>query len=176
MVVSQSNTLASHTLWNRTALAVGPEYPGVTIETAYPDTAASLIVTDPQSIDVIVTSAWLGGILSDLLTSVVGGKALMGSSRVNTDTRFGLFEPAHGSAPKYTGRNRVSPVATLLALCMLLEHVGETAAAAELDAAIGSALRSGRLPDITARGVVGTREATDIILDELTATERVART
>src|SRR5205085_1555917 len=94
------------------------EYADVVLDEAYPDEMAARMVLKPEDIDVVVTTLWLGGTLSDLLGAIVGGIGLIGSARINPDRRFGLFEPAHGSAPKYTGMGVVSPLATFRALSM----------------------------------------------------------
>lgn len=166
-LVSQSNAIAAHEIWPRVAREVAAEYPDITLRELYPDAAAMALVTAPREIDVLLTTFWFGGILSDLLGGIIGGIGLLGSARLNLDRRIGLFEPAHGSAPKYTGTNRASPMATLRALAMLLEHVGEDRSGQRIERAIAYVMSTGRVPDVSTRSPVGTVEATDEVLRAL---------
>jgi 3-isopropylmalate dehydrogenase len=108
-LVHQANAIRAHELLPRVAKDVAREFPDITLEELYPDAAAMLMVSDPRRLDVVLTTYWIGGILSDLLGAIVGGIGLIASARLNLDRPFGLFEPAHGSAPKYAGTDRVSP-------------------------------------------------------------------
>jgi 3-isopropylmalate dehydrogenase len=163
-VVSQANAVPSHSIWPRTARQLAAEYPSVQLRELYPDVGAMVMVSEPDQLDVVVTTYWIGGILTDLIGAVVGGIGGIGSGRISTERGFGLFEPAHGSAPKYTGQNRVSPIATLRALTMLLYQIGETRSARRLERAIMTAVRSGQIPGVTTRSGIGTIEATDAVI------------
>jgi 3-isopropylmalate dehydrogenase len=166
-LVAQSNVLIPHRLWEDVLYQVSADYPDIEIEHMYPDHAAMKLVADPKSFDVIVTNLLFGGVLTDLVAALVGGMGLVGSSRVNTETGFGMFEPAHGSAPKYTGLNKVSPVATFRALAMLLENVGERRSAARIDAAIDECLSTGTVAGVTTRSGVSTSDAAQTVLEAL---------
>ncbi|MAT06355.1 MAG: 3-isopropylmalate dehydrogenase [Acidimicrobiaceae bacterium] len=177
-LVAQSNVLVPHQLWEDVLRDVAAEQPDIDVEALYPDHAAMKCVTEPKTFDVIVTNLLFGGVLTDLIAGVVGGMGLIGSSRVNTETGFGMFEPAHGSAPKYTGMNVVSPVATFRALAMLLDNIGEPRAASRLEAAIDESLASGAVAGVTTRSGTSTSEAADVIIDSLAmpgAERRAAR-
>ena len=165
-LVAQSNVLIAHQLWEERLDVLAPEYPDVESEALYPDHAMLKMVMSPGSLDVIVTTLLFGGILSDLMGGVVGGIGLIGSVRFNPDTRFGLYEPAHGSAPKYAGLDVVSPMATFNALAMLLQDRGESRSAQRLRFAIDDVLASGRA-GLTARTGVGTIASTDLVLESL---------
>lgn len=166
-VVSQSNAVQSHQIWPRVTMEVAEEYPDVVVRQLYPDAAAMALVMEPPSIDVLLTTMWIGGILSDLLGAVIGGIGLVGSSRLNLERHFGLFEPAHGSAPRHAGADRVSPMATLRALSMLLDHVGETPSAERIERAISTVLSTGQVPGVSTRSGMGTIAATDAVIDAL---------
>lgn len=166
-VVSQSNAIAAHGIWPRVTREVGREYPDVEVRELYPDAAAMVMVTAPQEIDVLLTTFWFGGIYSDLLGGLIGGIGLLGSARLNLDRGIGLFEPAHGSAPKYAGTDRASPMGALRALAMLLEHVGEVRSARRIEGAIADVLATGRVPGVTTRSGMGTVAATDEVLRTL---------
>lgn len=168
-LVSQSNAIQAHEIWPRVTREVAAEYPHVTVRYLYPDAAAMALVMEPQQIDVLLTTFWFGGILSDLMGGIIGGIGLVGSARLNLDRRFGLFEPAHGSAPKYTGTNRVSPLATFRALAMLVEHLGEAPSARRIERAIADVVSTGRVPGVSTRIAMGTIEVTDEVLRSLVA-------
>lgn len=166
-LVSQANAIQSHGIWPRVTHEISAEYPDVTVRELYPDAAAMAFVMEPQSIDVLLTTFWFGGILSDLLGGVIGGIGLLGSSRMNLERHVGVFEPAHGSAPKYTGLDVVSPMGTLRALAMLLEHVGETRSAERIEAAIREVIATGEVPGVSTRSGIGTTAATDAVIAAL---------
>jgi isocitrate/isopropylmalate dehydrogenase len=102
-----------------------------------------------------------------VLGGVAGGIGLLGDARLNLEQGLGMFQSAHGSAPKHTGRNVVSPIAAINALRLMLQHLGEDASAARIERAIERSFAHGRIPHANTRGSVGTREAGDAILDEL---------
>lgn len=166
-LVAQSNVLVPHKLWEEVFDIVKAENPDIEGEAFYPDHAAMKSVLDPGGFDVIVTNLLFGGVLTDLVAALVGGMGLVGSSRLNPVTGFGMFEPAHGSAPKYTGQNKVSPMATFRALAMLLDNVGERRAAARIEAATDEVLATGLVAGVSTRSGVSTTEATDRVLDVL---------
>lgn len=166
-LVSQSNAIQSHQIWPRVTHEIAAEYPDITVRELYPDAAAMAFVMEPQSIDVLLTTFWFGGILSDLLGGVIGGIGLLGSSRMNLERHVGVFEPAHGSAPKYTGLDKVSPMGTLRALAMLLDHVGETRSAERIEGAIREVIATGKVPGVSTRSGMGTIAATDAVIAAL---------
>lgn len=169
-LVAQSNVLVPHQLWEEVFHEVQAEQPDIEGHNFYPDHAAMVAVLDPGSYDVVVTNLLFGGVLTDLVAALVGGMGLVGSSRLNPETGFGMFEPAHGSAPKYTGQNKVSPMATFRALAMLLDNVGEPRAAARIEAAIDEVLATGLVAGVSTRSGVSTSEATDRVLEVLGST------
>lgn len=174
-LVAQSQVLVPHKLWEEVFDVVKGDNPDIDGETYYPDHAAMKAVLEPGAFDVIVTNLLFGGVLTDLFGGLVGGVGLIGSSRLNPVTGFGMFEPAHGSAPKYTGQNKVSPMATLRALAMLLDNIGERRAAARIEAAIDEVLATGVVPGVSTRSNVTTTEATDRVLDALGSAAVVSR-
>jgi 3-isopropylmalate dehydrogenase len=136
-------------LWRRTAEEVAAQA-GVTLDYAHVDAACLYLVDDPSRFDVIVTDNLFGDILSDLGAALTGGLGLAPSGNLNPDrTGPSVFEPVHGSAPDIAGTGRASPAGAVLSAALMLDHLGETAAAAELDAAVSAALAAGP-PDTTA--------------------------
>jgi 3-isopropylmalate dehydrogenase len=163
-VVAQANALGAHRIWHERALAVSPEFPQVDLELSYPDAAAMDMVRRPDRFDVIVSTIMLGGILTDLGAALVGGMGLVASERLNPTSGFAVFEPAHGSAPKYAGTGRACPLATVEALAMLLAHIGEKRAGSLVGTAVTEALAGGDIPDVSTSSPLGCRGATDAVL------------
>jgi len=122
-------------LWERVAREVAAER-GLRYEYAHVDAACMYLITDPGRFDVIVTDNLFGDILTDIGAAVAGGLGLAASANLNPDrTGPSLFEPVHGSAPDIAGSGRANPVAAVLSAALLLDHLGERAAAAAVEAA-----------------------------------------
>lgn len=148
-LVHKHNVLvhAGH-LWRRTVEAVNAEFPDVTVDYLHVDAATIFLVTDPARFDVIVTDNLFGDILTDLAAAIVGGIGLAASANINPDrTAPSMFEPVHGSAPDIAGQGKADPTATVLSVALLLEHLGETDAAARVEAAVAADVleRAGRV-------------------------------
>ena len=148
-LVHKHNVLvhAGH-LWRRTVEAVNAEFPDVTVDYLHVDAATIFLVTDPARFDVIVTDNLFGDILTDLAGAIVGGIGLAASANINPDrTAPSMFEPVHGSAPDIAGQGKADPTATVLSVALLLEHLGETDAAARVEAAVAADVleRAGRV-------------------------------
>jgi 3-isopropylmalate dehydrogenase len=147
-------------LWKRTVDAVGAEFPDVTVDYHHVDAATIYLVTDPGRYDVIVTDNLFGDIITDLAAAVSGGIGLAASGNVNpTRTTPSMFEPVHGSAPDIAGQGKADPTAAILSVSMLLEHLGQSSAAARVEAAVAAdlAARDPRNPGTT--GEIGERLA-----------------
>lgn len=137
-LVHKHNVLvnAGH-LWRRTVEAVGEEFPEVTVDYSHVDAATIYMVTDPARFDVIVTDNLFGDILTDEAGAVTGGIGLAASGNLNPVGEFpSMFEPVHGSAPDIAGQGKADPTATISAVAMLLEHIGQSEAAARVEAAV----------------------------------------
>ncbi|MFF7993216.1 3-isopropylmalate dehydrogenase [Kitasatospora xanthocidica] len=146
-LVHKNNVLvhAGH-LWTRIFAEVGREFPEVTTDYLHVDAATIFFVTQPERFDVIVTDNLFGDILTDLAAAVTGGIGLAASGNINPGGEFpSMFEPVHGSAPDIAGQGKADPTATVLSVAMLLEHLGFTAEAARVEAAVAADLaeRSG---------------------------------
>ena len=168
--VDKANVLESSRLWHETAERVASEYPDVEFDSMYVDIAAMRLVRYPGVFDVMVTGNMFGDILTDEASMLAGSMGMLPSASLREDT-FGLYEPIHGSAPKYTGMNVVNPIATILSGAMLLRHSlrleGE---AADVEAAVAAVLKHGyRTRDIAEEGKqqVGTQEMGDLIADRI---------
>ncbi|MFI9270294.1 3-isopropylmalate dehydrogenase [Kitasatospora sp. NPDC052896] len=141
-LVHKNNVLvhAGH-LWSRIFQQVGQEFPEVSTDYLHVDAATIFFVTQPERFDVIVTDNLFGDILTDLAAAVTGGIGLAASGNINPTGDFpSMFEPVHGSAPDIAGQGKADPTATVLSVAMLLEHLGFTAEAAKVEAAVAADL------------------------------------
>ncbi len=143
-LVHKTNVLVNAgDLWRRVSEEVAAEY-GVTLDYAHVDAACLYLVDDPGRFDVIVTDNLFGDILSDLAAALTGGLGLAPSGNLNPDgTGPSVFEPVHGSAPDIAGTGRANPAGAVLSAALMLDHLGEPAAAADLDAAVDAVLATG---------------------------------
>jgi isocitrate dehydrogenase (NAD+) len=157
-------------LFLRTAAEVAKENPDIEFDDLAVDTLALRLVRQPGDFDVLVAPNLYGDILSDLAAALIGGVGL--APGANYGERAALFEPAHGSAPKYAGQNKLNPMAMMLSGVMMLRHLGENEAAERLDTAIRAVIAEGervtydlkRDRDPTA---VGTDQVADAIIERL---------
>jgi len=166
-IVDKSNVLTyGHDLWQRVFAEVGEEYPDIAKDRAYVDAACMWMVKNPEWFDVIVTTNMFGDIITDLGAMIQGGMGVAASGNINPEGTS-MFEPIHGSAPKYAGQNKANPIACIAAMQMLLEHVGASEAAARVDRAIASVLGSGKITDLAAGKCPPTSEIGDMVAAEL---------
>ena len=131
-------------LWARTFAEVAAEYPQIGTEYQHVDAAAMFLVTQPQRYDVIVTDNLFGDILTDIAAAVTGGIGLAASGCINPERRYpSMFEPVHGSAPDIAGKGIADPVAAVLSISLLLDHLGHPEPARRVAEAVAAEL-SGR--------------------------------
>jgi len=149
-LVDKANVLTfAHDLWQRVFYKVGEEYPDVEKDHAYVDACCMWFVKNPEWFDTIVTCNMFGDIITDLGAIIQGGMGVAAGGNINPEG-VSMFEPIHGSAPKYTGKNVINPIATIAAGQMLLENLGEEAGAKLIDEAIRKALSSGKIKGLSA--------------------------
>jgi 3-isopropylmalate dehydrogenase len=167
----KSNVLTyGHDLWLRVFREVASDHPGIEPIHLYVDALAMQMIKDPSQFQVIVTCNMFGDILTDLGAQLQGGLGLAASGNIHPG-RVSLFEPVHGSAPKYAGKNVANPMGAVLTAALMLEHLGMLEEAALMERAVVACIRS----DATTRdlgGSLGTREVGDAICAEL---ERLGR-
>jgi len=137
-LVHKTNVLTyAGDLWQRTVNEVGTEFPGVSADYNHVDAACIYLVEQPARYDVIVTDNLFGDILTDLAGAVAGGIGFAASANLNPDrTGPSLFEPVHGAAHDIAGRGVANPLAAIHSAALMLEHLGEAAAAAQVTAAV----------------------------------------
>ena len=172
-LVDKANAIAAHDLWRRTFAEVGRDYPDVRTEVALVDAAGMWMIKNPEWFDVVVTPNLFGDILTDLGAILQGGMGVAASGNLHPG-KVSMFEPIHGSAPKYRGQNKAMPVAAIAAGAMMLDTLGEKAAAAALEGAIERLLVSRRIPSLGTDSGLGTVQVGDLVLAELKAAARTA--
>ncbi len=173
-MVDKSNVLViGHGLWQRIFWQLAKEYPEMEAQHLYVDNAAMQIVKRPWDFEVLVTTNMFGDILSDLASEVVGGLGVAPSANLNPETGKGMFEPVHGSAPKYAGKNVANPIAAVLSAVLLLRHLGFQEAAQALEDAVTASFRVG-LCTRDLGGSASTSEVGDFLVEHLeTSASRV---
>ncbi|MGN6362136.1 MAG: 3-isopropylmalate dehydrogenase [Thermomicrobiales bacterium] len=169
--VTKSNALAHvMELWDEVFLAVAADYPDIRTTKSHVDAMSMYLISRPADFDVIATTNLMGDILSDEAAAVVGSVGLAGSANLNpARTGPSMFEPIHGSAPDIAGRGIANPLAAISAVALMLDWLGETAAARQVQAAIDRTLAAGlvRTPDLG--GNATTTEMTAAIIVALGA-------
>lgn len=160
-------------LFLNTAREIAKEYPEIEFEDRIVDNMTMQLVKKPSQFDIIVTENLFGDILSDLCAGLVGGMGL--APGANMGDEIALFEPTHGSAPKYTGMNKANPMAMMLSGMMMLRHIGEDDAADRLEKAIADVIEENKnvtydlLPEDDRGRAVGTSQVADAIIEKLGA-------
>ncbi|HEU4387265.1 MAG TPA: 3-isopropylmalate dehydrogenase [Blastocatellia bacterium] len=152
----KSNVLTyGHDLWQRVFKEVGGEYPDIRADHLYVDVLTMWMVLDPARFDVIVTNNMFGDIVTDLGAALQGGLGMAASGNIHPG-RVSLFEPVHGTAPQFAGKNVANPIAAILTGAMLLEYVGFNDAARAIESAVAGAVKRGE----TTRDIGGSLSTT----------------
>jgi 3-isopropylmalate dehydrogenase len=143
-------------LWQRVFREVSREYPQIQAEHMYVDALCMQMVRDPRQFDVIVTNNMFGDIITDLAAGLQGGLGMAASGNLHPG-RTSMFEPVHGSAPPIAGKNIANPMGAILTSAMMLAHLGLSAEAAKIEAAVLQAIREKKTTQDVG-GSLGTRE------------------
>ncbi len=150
---------------------VAKEYPEIEFQDRIVDNMCMQLVQKPELYDILVLPNLFGDILSDLCAGLVGGLGIAPSANIGDDVV--LFEPVHGSAPKYAGKNKINPMAMMFSGVMMLDHLGETEAARRMENAMAKIIKDGdkvtydMKPDRNDPTAVGTSEVADAIIEEM---------
>jgi len=137
-LVHKNNVLTrAGSLWTRTFEEVAKEFPQVSTDYLHVDAASMFFVTNPERFDVVVTDNLFGDILTDIAAAICGGIGLAASGNINPSGEFpSMFEPVHGSAPDIAGKGIADPTATVMSVAMLLNHLGLSDAARDVEKAV----------------------------------------
>ena len=160
-LVDKANAIQIQELWRRIFEEIGASFPDVTRDAMYVDATCMWMIQKPEQFDTIVTTNLFGDIITDLGAALAGGLGIAASGNIHPD-QVSMFEPIHGSAPKYAGQGVASPLGSIGAVAMLLRHVGEGEAASAIEGAIRDGLRSGRIKGVEA-GMQRTDDVADIV-------------
>lgn len=167
--VDKANVLESSELWRRVVSAVHKDYRDVELSHMYVDNCSMQLIRNPKQFDVILTTNMFGDILSDEAAMLTGSIGMLPSASIGGD--IGMYEPIHGSAPDIAGKNMANPIATILSVGMMFKYsFGLDIGYDDIYSAVNRVLDKGyRTADIYSAGnkLAGTREMTDIILNEL---------
>jgi 3-isopropylmalate dehydrogenase len=165
-LVDKANAIRAQDIWTRTLEEVNTEYPDITPDHAYIDAACMWLVKNPEWFDVVVTTNIFGDIFTDLGAMIQGGMGIAASGNIHPD-QVSMFEPIHGSAPKYKDKNVACPIAAIMAAQMMLDFLGEKKAASDIEDSVTSLLKSGRIKSLDARSGISTTEMGDMVVQEL---------
>ena len=166
VMADKSNVLVhAHDLWQRVFRVVGAEYPGMEAIHLLADNLVLQMVREPAQFQVIVTSNMFGDLATDLAAGLQGGLGMAASGNIHPG-RLSLFEPVHGSAPRFAGKNVANPMGAILSAGLLLEHLGRHEEAARIEAAVRWAVEQGRTTSDIG-GTLGTREVGVAIAERL---------
>jgi tartrate dehydrogenase/decarboxylase/D-malate dehydrogenase len=167
--ITKSNAQGfSMVLWDNVFQDVAAQYPQIETESLLVDAAAMNFIRRPESFDVVVGSNLFADILSDISAIIVGSMGLAASANLDPLRRFpSMFEPVHGSAPDIAGKGIVNPLAQILSGAMMLEHLGMTEAAAEIERAVAMVLAEGKVRTPDLGGKSSTEEVTTAVVDRL---------
>ncbi len=161
MLIDKANAVRAQDIWTRTFAEVAKEYPDIATDHAYIDAACMWMLKNPEWFDVAVTPNMFGDIITDIGAMLQGGLGIAASGNLHPG-QVSMFEPIHGSAPKYRGKNQANPIAAIMAASMMLDYLGQPKAAAAIERAVEQNIVSGKIPSLGA-GVVPTDALGDMI-------------
>jgi len=165
-IVHKANVVrATDGLFLETALTVARDFPEIVVDDANIDAMCMWLLKNPFNYDVLLAPNLYGDIISDLCAQMVGGLGFGCSG--NIGRKLAVFEPSHGSAPKYAGMNKCNPIATILAAKMMLDWLGESAKATTLDGAVAAIIQEGKVRTYDMGGTHTTRQMAEAIADKL---------
>jgi len=160
-LVDKANAIPVQELWRRIFDEIGEEFADVTRDAMYVDAACMWLVLRPEQFDTIVTTNLFGDIITDLGAAICGGLGVAASGNINPG-KVSMFEPIHGSAPKYAGKGVASPIGAIGAVALMLEYLGQSEASRAIEDAVRAGLQSSRIKGVEA-GSQRTEEVANIV-------------
>lgn len=166
LMADKSNVMSyAGGLWQRVFKLVAQEYADIQTQHTYVDALCLQMVREPQSLDVIVTNNMFGDIVTDLAAALQGGLGMAASGNIHPG-RTSMFEPVHGSAPPIAGKNIANPMGSILTGAMMLAHLGFSAEAAKIEAAVIKAVQE-KKTTVDVGGSLGTKECASWIANQV---------
>ncbi|HEV2853378.1 MAG TPA: 3-isopropylmalate dehydrogenase [Thermoanaerobaculia bacterium] len=174
LMADKSNVMRyGHDLWQRAFAEVAAEYPNIESRHMFVDALTMQMVKNPSSLDVIVTNNMFGDIITDLGAALQGGLGVAASANLHPG-QTSMFEPVHGSAPKYAGTGKANPVGAILSATLMLDYLGHAEAARVIDEAVARSFHEGQTtPDLG--GSLTTSQVGDLIARAVASREAVTR-
>ncbi|MCP4631748.1 MAG: 3-isopropylmalate dehydrogenase [candidate division Zixibacteria bacterium] len=163
-LVDKANAIRAMDIWTRTFAEVAEEYPDIKTDHAYVDACCMWMIKNPNDFDVIVTNNIFGDIITDLGAMLQGGMGVAASGNIHPG-KLSMFEPIHGSAPKYKGQNKANPIAAISAVAMMLDYLGEQKAAGIIEGTIRHLLETKKIPDLSATDGLSTTDIGDMVAE-----------
>ena len=165
-LIDKANVLETSRLWRERVGQIAKEYPNIELDQMFVDNAAMQMIQNPKQFDVILTGNMFGDIISDEASVIGGSLGLLPSASIGDKT--GMFEPIHGSYPQAAGKNIANPLATILSVAMLLDHIGLIDEAIEVRQAVNASLRNGMVTeDLAKEEGYGTDRVGDYIVNHI---------
>lgn len=162
-LVHKSNAIPAHSIWTRAFEEVAAEFPDVTTDQVLVDASTMWMVKNPEWFDVVVTTNLFGDIITDLGAIIQGGMGIATSGNIRPG-EVSMFEPVHGSAPKYAGQNVANPLGAIAAVAMMLDYLGEQRAGRQIVDAIKHVLSTGKVRSLSADSGQSTTEVGDVVM------------
>lgn len=165
-LVDKANAIRAMDIWTRTFEEVGKEFPDIEKDHNYVDAACMWMIKNPESFEVVVTNNIFGDIITDLGAMLQGGMGIAASGNIHPG-RVSMFEPIHGSAPKYKGQNKANPLAAISACAMMLDYLGEKKSAVKIEKAIENLLVTKKIKSLGTDSGYSTTEIGDLVVQEI---------
>jgi 3-isopropylmalate dehydrogenase len=162
-LVDKANAVRPHDVWTRAFASVAEDFPAIETDHAYVDACCMWMIKNPDWFDVVVTTNMFGDIITDLGAMLQGGMGIAASGNIHPG-KTSMFEPIHGSAPKYAGKNVACPLGAISAAAMMLDFLGASAAAKRTEDAVAALLASGEVPSADARSGISTSAMGDMVV------------
>ncbi len=165
LLIDKANAVRAQDIYTRVFAEVAADYSEITTDHAYIDAACMWMIKNPEWFDVAVTTNLFGDIITDVGAMIQGGMGVAASANLHPG-KLGLFEPIHGSFPKAAGQNTANPLATISAVALMLDYLGESEAARASEAAIAELVNAERITSLSA-GATPTDELGSMVVEQL---------